>query len=127
VRIALDTNAYSDFCRGNREIVEKASQADRVYLPFVVLAELRAGFLGGTRASANERNLQRFLNTPRVRALLPDDQTTHQFAKIAIQLRRQATPIPEHDMWIAALVMQHDLELVSRDAHFDHLPKLPRL
>jgi predicted nucleic acid-binding protein len=30
-------------------------------------------------------------------------------------------------MWIAALVMQHDLLLYSRDRHFDQLPQLPRI
>jgi predicted nucleic acid-binding protein len=30
-------------------------------------------------------------------------------------------------MWIAALVMQHDLLLYSRDTHFLHIPQLARL
>jgi hypothetical protein len=43
------------------------------------------------------------------------------------QLRSQGTPIATHDMWVASLVMQHDLLLYSRDRHFDHLPQLPRV
>jgi predicted nucleic acid-binding protein len=42
------------------------------------------------------------------------------------QLRRQGTPIPTNDMWIAALTSQHDLALCTRDRHFDRLPQIPR-
>ena len=96
-------------------------------MPFIVLAELRAGFQIGTRAKQNERVLIRFLNSPRVRLLLPDEQTTHHYAALFAQLRKQATPIPTNDIWIAALVLQYDLVLLARDSHFDHLPQLARL
>ena len=43
------------------------------------------------------------------------------------QLRAAGTPIPTNDIWIAALVVQHDLTLFSRDAHFDALPQIPRV
>ncbi|MBV8531935.1 MAG: PIN domain-containing protein [Candidatus Eremiobacteraeota bacterium] len=56
-----------------------------------------------------------------------DDQTTHHYAAIFRQLRKQGTPIPENDMWIAALVLQHNLILHTRDRHFDHLPQLARV
>lgn len=126
MRIAIDTNRYTDLCRGLPEAVNPVMRADRVFMPFVVLGELRAGFQAGMRAKQNERLLTRFLNTPRVRLLLPDDQTTHHYAFLFGQLRRQGTPIPTNDLWIAALVIQHDLTLLARDDHFDHLPQLAR-
>jgi predicted nucleic acid-binding protein len=43
------------------------------------------------------------------------------------QLRKQGTPIPANDLWIAALVLQHSLMLYDRDAHFDALPQLTRV
>jgi tRNA(fMet)-specific endonuclease VapC len=127
VRIALDTNRYTDLCRGVPEVLDALASAERVFMPFVVLGELRAGFQVGTRARQNERALVRFLNSPRVRLLLPDEQTTYQYAAVFAQLRSQATPIPTNDIWIAALVVQHDLVLLARDPHFDHLPQLARL
>jgi tRNA(fMet)-specific endonuclease VapC len=42
------------------------------------------------------------------------------------QLRKQGTAIPTNDMWLAALVLQHNLVLHARDQHFDHLPQLLR-
>jgi tRNA(fMet)-specific endonuclease VapC len=99
----------------------------RLYVPFVVLAELRAGFLCGTRAERNEANLTRFLDSARVDVLYADDQTTHQYARLFRQLRAQGTPIPTNDLWTGALVVQHGLRLFARDRHFDHLPQIPRV
>lgn len=127
MRLALDTNRYVDFCRGETGVLERLREADRIYLPFVTLAELRAGFLCGTRARHNERVLTRFLNSPRVRVLYADEQTTHHYGRLFLQLRQQATPIPTNDIWIAALVIQHDLPLFARDTHFDCIPQLVRL
>ena len=126
MRIIIDTNRYTDFCKGDAEVVERFSLASAIYLPFVTLAELRSGFLCGTLARRNESVLIRFLNRPRIDVLYPDEGTTHHFARVFAQLRFQGTPIPTHDIWIAALTLQHDLLLDTRDAHFTHLPQLPR-
>ena len=83
----------------------------------------------GRRSRAGARNegvLSRFLGRPRVRVLWPDEQTTHHYARLFLQLWRQGSPIPTNDLWIAALAVQHDLALCSRDGHFDHLPQLAR-
>ena len=103
MRIAIDTNRYVDFARGLPEAVNRVRAADTIFMPFVVLGELRAGFLGGSQAPDNEANLARFLNSPRVDILLADDESTHHYARLFHQLRRQGTPIPTNDVWIAAL------------------------
>jgi tRNA(fMet)-specific endonuclease VapC len=125
--MAVDTNRYRDFAVGVPEVVERFAAADEVFLPFATLAELRAGFLCGTLARRNESVLVKFLNRPRVRVLYADEGTAHHYARIFAQLRVQGTPIPLNDIWIAALTVQHDLLLYSRDTHYDHLPQLPRL
>ena len=127
MKLLLDTNAYRDFCEGRRAAVEHLQRAQCIILPFIALAELRAGFACGTLARKNEAILTRFLNSPRVRVLYPDENTTHHFGRLFHQLRKQGTPIPVHDIWIAALAAQHDLLLLSRDRHFDHLPQLARV
>jgi tRNA(fMet)-specific endonuclease VapC len=127
VRLALDTNRYVDLCRGNVSVVEAIELADEVWLPFIVLGELRAGFAVGTQGPRNEAVLRRLLLKSRVGVLYADDQTTHHYAAIYRQLRKQRTPIPTNDMWIAALVLQHSLVLLARDSHFDVLPQLARV
>jgi tRNA(fMet)-specific endonuclease VapC len=127
MKLALDTNRYSDLGRDVPGVRETLEGAESIFLPFVVLAELRAGFVSGTRLRRNEDALLRFLSRPNVSVLFPDDATTHHYAAIDGQLRRQGTRIPTNDMWIAALVFQHSLTLFARDAHFDRLPQIPRI
>ncbi len=127
MKLALDTNRYVDLCQGDPEVVRVLEQAETVYLPFVVLAELRAGFSIGTRGRANERVLQIFLSKPGVHTLYAGDATTRSYASLYRQLRKQGTPIPTNDLWIAALVVEHGLVLYSRDQHFTKLPQLNTL
>jgi len=127
MNVLLDTNFYSAFCKSDEQAVRIIQQARKIFLPFVVLAALRAGFLCGTKARKNERSLTLFLNSPRVEVLYPDENTTHQFAAVFAQLRLQGKPIPTNDIWIAALAIQHDLILCSQDKHFDLLPQLARI
>lgn len=124
MRLALDTNRYVDMCKGVAETIALLEQAELIALPFVVLGELRAGFAHGRRPADNERILRRFLLTEGVRVLFADDQTTHHYAAVFSQLRKQGTPIPTNDMWLAALVLQHNLVLHARDKHFAHLPQI---
>ena len=126
MKLALDTNRYTDLCRGDMSVVETIEQAEEVWLPFIVLGELRAGFAVGSQGSRNEAILRRFLLKPGIGVLYPDEQTTHHYGAVYRQLRTQGTPIPTNDMWIAALVLQHSLVLFARDVHFDALPQLPR-
>ncbi len=127
MRLALDTNRYTDLCRGDHSVVETVELADEVWLPFVVLGELLAGFAVGSQGPRNEAILHRFLLKPAVGVLYADDQTMRHYATVYRQLLKQGTPIPTNDMWIAALVLQHSLSLYDRDAHFDALPQLMRV
>jgi tRNA(fMet)-specific endonuclease VapC len=127
VRLALDTNRYTDLCRGDQAVLDTIELADEIWLPFIVLGELRAGFAVGTQGPKNEAVLRRFLLKAGVGILYADEQTTHQYGIVYRQLRKQGTPIPTNDMWIAALILQHSLVLFARDAHFDALPQIPRV
>ena len=127
MRVALDTNRYVDLCKGvgvTRTVLE---EAEAVFLLFVVLGELRAGFALGRRQAENERVLRQFLLKDGVEVLFADDQTTQHYASVFRQLRKQGTPILTSDMWLAALVLQHNLALHARDKHFDRLPQIVRV
>jgi tRNA(fMet)-specific endonuclease VapC len=127
MRIALDSNRYDDLVTGDVSVAEIIETAEAVYLPFVVVGELRAGFAAGARQAENERLLRLFLMKDDVEILFADEQTTYHYASAYSQLRRQGTPIPTNDLWIAALVLQHDLSLCTRDRHFDNLAQIPRI
>lgn len=127
MRIALDTNRLTDLFRGDAELGAFLGGCDEVGIPFVVLAEMKAGFLGGTRSAANERLLASFLVRETVVVLYPDRETTEQYARLFIQLKRAGTPVPDNDLWIAALCLEHDLALITRDQHFDKIPQLRQI
>ena len=127
MKLVLDTNAYCAFVAGDASTADVVRKATVVALPVPVIAELRFGFRNGTRGRKNEAALARFLDAGRVRVLDCDETTTHHFADIKLQLKRQGTPIPLNDVWIAALVVQHRGTLLSFDHDFDQVPQLPRV
>ena len=127
MRLAIDSNRYTDLCRGIPEVVEALENAAEIYVPLIVIAEQRAGFAHGSNREKNGRILTKFLNNDAVFILPPDDQTTFFYAELYSYLRKKGKPIPTNDLWIAALVVQHNLVLFDRDADFDNLPQLARL
>lgn len=126
MRIALDTNRLTDLFRGDGDLAAFLGRCDEVVIPFVVLAEMRAGFLAGTRSVQNERLLASFLTRETVEILYPDRETTEQYARLFVQLKRAGTPVPDNDLWIASVCLQHDLVLITRDRNFDRIPQLPQ-
>lgn len=127
VKFAIDTNRYSDFARNVPDVVGLFVNAEAILVPFVVIAELRAGFKCGTVSRRNEAALVRFLNNNRVSVLYPDDGTSRAYAELYAELRMRGTPVPTNDLWIAALVLQHNLPLATRDRHFELIPQLSRI
>lgn len=127
MKVAFDTSAYRLLLDADAEAVELLRTSERICLPVPVLAELRFGFLNGSRARTNLANLDTFLDSPRVEVLSCDEETALRYAELRLQLKRQGTPIPMNDIWIAALALQHGATLFTRDADFDHLPQLRRV
>ena len=123
--LVADTNAYSDWQRGVRWLDEFAA-AERVWIPFVVVAELLSGFAVGSRAKTNEAAFKKFLAADSVKVLFADAGTASVYADIYASLKKGGTPIPTNDIWIAALCVQLHLPLASADKHFDHVPLLKR-
>lgn len=72
-------------------------------------------------------DLRDFFAKKMLDVLFADEATTHIYAELYSDLSRAGTPIPPNNMWITALVLQHDLVLFSRDKHFDRIARLPRV
>jgi len=126
VRVALDTNRLTDLFQGDAALAERLGLCDEVWIPLVVLAEIKAGFLGGNRRHRNEVLLRKLLSKTTVGVLLPDRETAEHYARLFVQLKRAGAPVPDNDLWIAALALQHDLLLITRDKHFEKIPQLLR-
>ena len=126
MRVAVDTNRLTDLLRGDARLAKRLGACDEVWVPLMVLGELKAGFLGGTQRHRNEALLQRFLAKATVSVLLPGRETAEHYGRIFVQLKRAGTPVPDNDLWIAALALEHDLTLITRDRHFERIGQLPR-
>ncbi len=116
--IAIDTNAYSVFKRGDEQVLEVLRQAPRVLISITVLGELLGGFAFGAKEGPNRAELTAFLASPRVQVVPLTSATADIYASLYAALRRLGKPIPTNDLWIAASAMEHGAALLSLDQHF---------
>ena len=118
----LDTNIVIALFNDEQKVIKKIDGAEKIFLPIIVLGEL---YLGVELSNRKEENLQKVENlcyeTP---TILITNKTAIFYAKIKAQLRIQGTPIPENDVWIAAISLENNLPLVSRDNHFKRVKNL---
>lgn len=120
----LDTSAYSNFRRGNKEVAELLDRAELVGVPAVALGELRSGFLLGGRRKRNEAELDAFLDHPAVAILQVDAATSHHYAEMVADLRQAGRPLPTNDIWIAATAARHGTTILTCDAHFERISRV---
>jgi predicted nucleic acid-binding protein len=123
-RVVLDTSAYSQLRRGHAGIIDWVATADIVYMPVIVLGELEAGFRVGRRYNENAVALTEFLDEPFVESLSLTPDVGRKYGAIFAQLKRNGTPIPVHDIWIAATTMNAGAHLLSFDHHFEKVEGL---
>jgi predicted nucleic acid-binding protein len=122
--VLLDTSAYAAHQMGHPDAVAAVRDAGEVCLNAVVLGELLDGFQRGSQPARNLAYLRKFLAEPRSRLLPIDGDTADRYASILGGLRKAGTPIPTHDVWIAASAMQHGLVLLTADAHFERVAQV---
>jgi tRNA(fMet)-specific endonuclease VapC len=93
-------------------------------MPAIVLGELRTGFRLGRQAERNERELKDFLSHPLVRVLEVNEDASHLYAEMIVQLRAAGTPLPTNDVWIAALAVREGATVVTYDSHFESIRRV---
>ena len=126
-RYCLDTSAYSHFKRGHPAVVGLIDSAEWVGMPAVTIGELWTGFLHGTRVTANEAELEEFLENPAVELLPIDDQVARVYGEIVVELKRKGTPLPTNDIWIAATAARAGATVLTYDPHFAQIGRVGSL
>ena len=121
MKILLDSNAYSEFMRGNRHVWELVRSAEHILLSAVVIGEQLYGFRQGPRYEQNLAELRSFLDRPYVSFVPVGPVTADRYSRIMVSLRAKGRPIPTNDVWIAAHAMETGADLVSADRHFEHV------
>lgn len=84
----IDTSAYSAYFKGDARLKSYFQPDSTIYIPLMVIGELRAGFAAGTKSDYNEKYLQQFLDMPQVRVLNFSDQTTFIYGLIYARLKK---------------------------------------
>jgi tRNA(fMet)-specific endonuclease VapC len=121
----LDTNAVSALFAGEESIKKHLRGTHKHHLPLTVSGEYRFG-LARSSQKALLSSLLEILERESY-LLFIDIETTKHYATIKQQLKSAGTPIPENDVWIAALAAQHKLPILSKDKHFDHVHGIKRV
>lgn len=121
-RLLLDTNIVVRVFAGDPAIRRRLEQREEVLLSAVVLGEL---YFGAQKSRQIDENLRRIHRLLAESVVLPCDVgTAYEYGIVRNELRLKGRPIPENDIWQAALERQHDLTLVSRDRHFSGVDRL---
>lgn len=123
-RLVLDTSAYWHLRVGDERTLDMVASARSVVLPVVVLGELEAAFRMGSRERENRVALREFSSEEFVTVADTTRPVAVRYGEVFAQLRRAGTPIPVHDIWIAATTLEVGGHLLTFDHDFRHVADL---
>jgi len=121
-RYLLDTNIIIALFANEAEVKHSFEQADAVFIPSITVGELCYGARKSVRTIQNLERIEALLLESSV--LVCGEETAHHYGEIKNKLRIIGRPLPENDIWIAAIAIQYNLTLVTRDAHFQEIENL---
>jgi tRNA(fMet)-specific endonuclease VapC len=121
--VALDTSVAIALLAGQASALVVPSSIE-VLLPTPVIGELRYGALNSRRATDNLADVERLVSRCRVLDITASTAAT--YARLRMALKQKGKPIPENDLWIAALCVEHGVPLATLDGHFDAVEELAR-
>jgi tRNA(fMet)-specific endonuclease VapC len=116
----LDTSVIVHAFKSRNDVAEKLDAVAETYVPVIVLGELYYGAYKSMYTSKHMAVMQAFLQNCTLLAV--DSVTADVYGTVKAALARKGNPIPENDIWIAALALQHGLPLFTTDKHFEQIP-----
>lgn len=103
-------------------IKDKLAKENEVFIPCIALGEL---FFGAHKSGREQGNLSRINDfAANSIVLVCDQEAARRYGEIKNGLRTKGRPIPENDIWIAAIAFQYELTLVTRDTHYGEIENL---
>jgi tRNA(fMet)-specific endonuclease VapC len=118
----LDTNIVIGIFSGDEAVMTELAKAREIFIPSTVLGELYYGAQKSAHKKKNTAIIDQFASVNTILAC--DVETARQYGKIKESLHVKGRPIPENDIWIAAMAFQHEMPLVTRDQHFSEIKGL---
>ena len=121
-RFLLDTNIVIALFARDPGVLRQLAEAEEVFVPSIVLGELHYGARKSAQVAANERRIDEL--AARCSVLACDGETARRYGEAKNLLRAKGRPLPENDIWVAAIALQHGLALATRDARFNEIASL---
>jgi tRNA(fMet)-specific endonuclease VapC len=121
-RYLLDTNIIISLFAKDYQIHNRLSMAEEVFVPCVAVGEL---YFGAYKSVKPEENLARVDEFSLNNTILPcDTGIAKKYGDIKNRLKEKGLPVPDNDIWIAAIAQQYALTLITRDSHFEAIENL---
>ena len=92
----LDTSALSAAAHCEPSALEVVARAEHLAVPVIVLGEYRLGIAQSRHKVSYEAWLRDWVSA--VSVLEIDEQTTHSYAVIGLELKTKGKPIPANDL-----------------------------
>ena len=118
----LDTSIIVSSFRNDHLIIAQLYTFSEIFIPSIAVGELYYGAYRSANIQKHLDQLHRFLTDYTV--LTPDVFTADVYGNIKAALKNKGKPIPENDMWIAAIAIQFKLPLFTTDKHFKEIDSL---
>ncbi len=121
----IDTNVLIDCFQRGGGAADAVSDYDRILVCPAVIGEFKAGIDATSKKGRKAMAcLDEFLDDPAVEIIPCTDETAEYYARIYRALRKNGTPLPTNDIWIAAAALERGATVLSGDAHFSFVPML---
>jgi len=121
-KVLLDTNIIISLFAEEKSVLDSLNKAEGVFVPSIVIGELNFGARKSTRVQENLERINIFVASNVI--LSCDAVTAFYYGRVKEELRQKGKPIPENDIWVAAIALQYDLTLITRDEHFKEVAEL---
>ena len=118
----LDTNIVIALFADEVEVKNSLASVSEIFISSITVGELCYGAKKSTRSTENLERIKDFVAN--ITVLGCDLETAYRYGEVKNKLRFKGKPLPENDMWIAAIARQYNLTLATRDAHFQEVENL---
>lgn len=118
----LDTSPLIAHLRKKIDLYEVLDPELVLFTSLITIGELEKGVHRVDDPSRERKKMDALM--PPLAILKPDESTAEQYGRIATELELKGTPIPENDLWIAAVAIEYGLPLITGDEHFQRIPEL---
>jgi tRNA(fMet)-specific endonuclease VapC len=120
--VALDSSIAVRVLKADAKAVSALQHFGVLCLPAIVVGELHFGALNSDQVHDNLLSLGKLVQSSRI--LDVTTSTAAAYADLRLKLKRLGKPIPQNDLWIAAVCLENGLPLATDDAHFGYVDTL---